>query len=124
MTIGLVNADTLGGVNIDLDIEDLIQFEPDREREEMPRYAQSISWNRNWTVMSTAEVVDHTDNPDVSAQDDAFVKRKDEAYREEAAEVLQRHKGAVDGDVEYGVIEGFFTTREGVEDAARKMLVG
>ena len=123
LSVGVVNADLLDAPEYALEEEDWIGGEPD-PADQPPRWAQSVTWNRNWTVMTAAELVDPDLNPEVTADDIAFAQRESDVARAEDSAVLQQFRlgGVVDGDDVYGPVPGFFATEQGARRAARSLL--
>jgi hypothetical protein len=123
LQVDIVNASLLTAPNYSVFSEDIFDINPN-EFDQPPRWAQSISWDRNWTVMAASEIVDFNQNPNVSAEDAAFAQRKEAFWRETDTTVLQRYRlgGAIDGDDAFGPVAGFFTTEAGVKNAAGLML--
>lgn len=123
LTVGVVNAGALDAPIFSLESDDWIDGEPDGDAPRA-RWAQSVTWNRNWTVMSASEIIDHEANPDVSAAQWAFAQRESETARASDSSVLQRFRlgGVDDGDEVYGPVEGYFTTEAGAQAAAESLL--
>lgn len=123
LSVGVVNADLFKAPVFTIDEDEWFDGEPETA-DQRPRWAQSVTWDNNWTLMTAAEIVNFEDNPDVTAEDAAFAQREHLLERAEDAAVLQRFRlgGVDDGDEAYGPVKGFFTTQEGARKAARALL--
>lgn len=91
-----------------------IDFE---EFDEPPRYGQAVTWGRNWTPMSEAELVDYSGGA-ITVAEWNRLQRSEESYEAVDASVLIRHKAAFKGDA----VRGYFAGEAGARAAADSWL--
>lgn len=123
LSVGVVNAGLFDNPVFTIDEDEWFDGEPE-VADQRPRWAQSVTWNNNWTVMTASEIAPEWEsNPNISAEDVAFAQREDDSWRWEDAAVLQRYRlgGVDDGDEVYGPVKGFFTEESGAKKAARAL---
>ncbi len=124
LSLGVVNAMLFDAPSYTLEEDEWFDGEPE-DVDQRPRWRQSVTWNRNWTVMTAADIVpDWESNPNISQADVDFAQRETDLETAEDAAVLQRFRlgGVDDGDEVYGPVEGYFTTQDGARKAALNLL--
>lgn len=77
--------------------------------DEQPRWRMGMSGARNWTPMTPDELVDWTENDNVSQADWERLQREYETAEAEDSAVKQRHPGAFDALEKYGALRTYFT---------------
>lgn len=86
-----------------------------------PRFRMAVTAERNWTPMSPDELIDYTENPDVSQADWERLQREEETVVIEDLGVRFRHADAIDALSAFGAIRGYFTDRADAEKAGRRI---
>lgn len=92
-----------------------------RKFDEPPRWRLGVSGARNWTPMDPDELVDWTENPDVTQADWERLQREEEIAEASDATVKQRHAGAFDALEKFGAIRGYFTDIADAQAAANAL---
>lgn len=118
--VGVVNADNFATALWRLEGDNLSDIDPD-EFDEPPRWRQSLSWGRNWKLMSAADIA--LENPAVTPEIAAFAQRETVLATAEDSSIRLRHTGALDGDTAdgYGPIESYFVNAPDALAAAQKL---
>lgn len=91
-----------------------IDFE---EFDEPPRYAQAVTWGRNWSPMAESELVDYTGGA-ITASEWNRLQRTEETYETIDSSVLIRHRAAFKG----AAVRGYFADEAGAISASKNLL--
>lgn len=110
LTVGLVTSPVAAAENWRVESDDILADTLRVEKfDEPPRWRLGVTGARNWTPMTPEELVDWTENPDVSQADWERLQRSEETAEAVDTTVKLRHAGAFDAIERYGALRGYCT---------------